>query len=664
MEKIGKYEIITTIGVGGFGVVYEGRDPFIKRRVAIKTCGSEQGEIRERFFREAEIAGNLHHRNITTVHDFGIQDGVPYLVQEFLSGEDLKKKIARRDPIPDEQKLDYLLQTGRGLEHAHSRGVIHRDIKPGNVRVLEDGTVKIMDFGIAKLVHMESNLTRTGITLGTAAYLAPEQIRGSGVDHRADIFSFGVLAYELLSYCRPFPGKTISALFFQILQADPEPLAAHWDGCPDSLERLLRRCLAKEPGARYQNLREILEELHDAQARAGTTARLSTHPTAVLSREEMLSSAPAAGSEEEGTCRDLAEEAEGALVGGDLTAARRSLEKARGAYGEKPLFEELFPPLLERVEKAEEQERRRAEIDRLRRRSFLKAAKLLQSRRFDQASAQLNRYLKDYPEDRRAWSMLQQAEAGLGGTGAGAGDATGRRPTTEPVAHGQSRDRLGPDEDAKLLEVLLAEEDRRIEDGLGESDEDDISAAYLTIESLLDSDHPAAAKRRLREAEKRHGETPFLPLRGQLARLERRLLDQELDRDVESARQLLSERRMAEAVEVLARVLDVDPLQVGAQQVLEEAKEAIAESLASAPEEEAVSETAHRAGSPLAHDDVPASAAGVEDAGGGAQPVAPLLPEVPGVSSGSARPDNRILFVLLFAALAVLAAALALWLVG
>src|SRR6185295_5895189 len=132
MDQIGKYAIVGQIGTGGFGVVYEGRDPFLKRRVAIKTCSSEEPEIRDRFFREAEIAGNLQHRNIVTVHDFGIQDGVPYLVQEYLTGEDLDRVVARREPLPAAKRVDILVQAARGLEYAHRQGVIHRDVKPAN----------------------------------------------------------------------------------------------------------------------------------------------------------------------------------------------------------------------------------------------------------------------------------------------------------------------------------------------------------------------------------------------------------------------------------------------------------------------------------------------------------------------------------------------------
>jgi serine/threonine protein kinase len=203
-EKIGKYEISEQIGTGGFGAVFKGRDPFIKRTVAVKTCQLNDPEIKSRFFREAELAGNLHHRNITTIYDFGVENDIPYIVQEFLTGEDLDRVIKRGEPLPLQRKVEILIAIAEGLHFAHQAHVIHRDIKPANIRILENGTIKIMDFGIAKSLQSESSLTQTGITLGTSAYLAPEQIRGETLDRRTDVFAVGVLAYVLLAYQKPF----------------------------------------------------------------------------------------------------------------------------------------------------------------------------------------------------------------------------------------------------------------------------------------------------------------------------------------------------------------------------------------------------------------------------------------------------------------------------
>ncbi|MGB6336587.1 MAG: serine/threonine-protein kinase, partial [Thermoanaerobaculia bacterium] len=177
-ERLGKYEIVEKIGDGGFGVVYQGYDPYIKRYIALKTCTSPDGEVRERFFREAEISGRLDHPNIVRVLDFGIHGDTPFLVQEFLQGQNLDRKIRDRQFLPYSEQLLILMQIARGLEYAHSMGVIHRDVKPSNIQILTDGTAKIMDFGIAILHQMDSRVTREGMAVGTAAYLAPEQIRG------------------------------------------------------------------------------------------------------------------------------------------------------------------------------------------------------------------------------------------------------------------------------------------------------------------------------------------------------------------------------------------------------------------------------------------------------------------------------------------------------
>ncbi|HEV7671356.1 MAG TPA: protein kinase [Thermoanaerobaculia bacterium] len=260
-NRFGKYEVRKKLGQGGFGTVYLSYDPHLKRQVAIKTCTSSDPDLRRRFAREAELAADLVHPNITTVFDFGVEGGAPYLVQEFLPGEDLSAKISRRERISPQRKLRFLLEVAKGLEYAHSRGVVHRDIKPGNIRVLDDDRVKIMDFGIAKLLQAESQLTRTGMAIGTAGYLPPEQIQGRPVDQRADIFSFGVLAYELLTYRRPFRGDDISAVFFSILSHEPPPVEEILPKCPPELGELVRRCLAKEPVDRFESFGPLIAEL-------------------------------------------------------------------------------------------------------------------------------------------------------------------------------------------------------------------------------------------------------------------------------------------------------------------------------------------------------------------------------------------------------------------
>jgi serine/threonine-protein kinase len=284
-EKIGKYEITGKIGAGGFGAVYRGRDPYIKRTVAVKTCQLNDEEIKSRFFREAELAGNLHHRHITTIYDFGVENGIPYIVQEFLSGEDLDKKVKRAEPLPIARKVEILVAIADGLAYAHAAGIIHRDIKPANVRILEDGSVKIMDFGIAKSLQTESNLTQTGITLGTSAYLAPEQIRGEPVDRRTDIFSLGILAYELLTYRKPFRGEHLSTILYKILNETPERIEDLSPDAPPSLVGAVNKAMEKQRENRYESMDALKQDLLNVQREVSGSS--GQYPTAVLPADEM-----------------------------------------------------------------------------------------------------------------------------------------------------------------------------------------------------------------------------------------------------------------------------------------------------------------------------------------------------------------------------------------
>ena len=281
MDHFGKYEVIEPIGVGGFGEVFKGFDPDIKRYLAIKTCTSNDKTIRGRFNQEAKIAGNLHHPNITTIYDFGIEGDVPYLAQELLTGQDLDRLITGDEPIPLGDKLRYLRQIAGGLEFAHSRGVVHRDVKPANIHVLKDGTVKILDFGIARLMHEDIGLTKTGTTVGTAAYLAPEQVQGGKVDQRTDIFSFGVLAYELFAGVKPFRGDTFSTVIYSILSEEPKPLREVSPECPPDVAELIESCMAKQAQDRPQDcgqIRERLSERGSTAAQAVGTAAVGTVP--------------------------------------------------------------------------------------------------------------------------------------------------------------------------------------------------------------------------------------------------------------------------------------------------------------------------------------------------------------------------------------------------
>lgn len=262
MKKIGKYEIVESLGQGGVGTVFKAYDPLMQREVAIKVLQQRSfdlPEIKERFYREAQSAGKLSHENITIVHDLGEVDGDPYIVMEYLSGTDLREIIKSRKPLSLKQRLEIALQISNGCAYSHSKGIVHRDIKPENIRVLEDGKVKIMDFGIAK--PAASTMTQTGTVMGTPYYMSPEQIRGLKVDKESDIWSFGVVLYELLSNKLPFGGDSHTTISYKIVHEDPEPLEAPELG---DLPMIVNKCLQKDPAQRYDSFIAIRKDLERA----------------------------------------------------------------------------------------------------------------------------------------------------------------------------------------------------------------------------------------------------------------------------------------------------------------------------------------------------------------------------------------------------------------
>ncbi|MGC1485570.1 MAG: protein kinase [Candidatus Acidiferrum sp.] len=262
MEKLGKYLILGELGRGAGGVVYRARDPIINRLVALKTITTglaEFPDLLQRFYQEAQSAGGLQHPNIVTIYDLGDEKGIPYIAMELLEGESLDQLIGRRVPLPVPLKLTYALQACRALDYAHKRGIIHRDIKPDNVMLTKDGTVKVVDFGIARV--LETSKTQTGMLLGTFAYMSPEQYHGEHADARSDIWSFGVLLYELLAYQRPFKGHTPASLMHSICEQETPHLLEVAPECPPALEKVIQRVLRKSAEERYQSMEDLLLDL-------------------------------------------------------------------------------------------------------------------------------------------------------------------------------------------------------------------------------------------------------------------------------------------------------------------------------------------------------------------------------------------------------------------
>jgi serine/threonine-protein kinase len=242
------------LGRGGAGTVYLARDPVLDRRVAVKTLtlGPAEGpDVRQRFLREAQAAGGLRHPNIVTVYDVGEHAGQPYIAMEHVEGDDLAQLVQGR-PYSIEWALDVVRQLCEGLGHAHRNGIVHRDVKPANVRVTSAGEVKIMDFGVARLPA--STMTKSGRLLGTVQYMAPEQVEGSSIDARADVFSVGAIAYELVARRKAFSGDSLTAVMFQITRGAPDAAALPATPYSPGLERIILKALARDRDARYQSL--------------------------------------------------------------------------------------------------------------------------------------------------------------------------------------------------------------------------------------------------------------------------------------------------------------------------------------------------------------------------------------------------------------------------
>jgi tetratricopeptide (TPR) repeat protein/predicted Ser/Thr protein kinase len=262
---IGRYEVKAFIARGGMGTLYLASDPVLQRQVAIKLLReADNEELRARFTREARSAANLRHRNIVTIFDVGDHQGQPFMAMEYIQGQTLSVLIGSDPPPSTIRRLQFIEDLCDGLAYAHTRGVVHRDIKPANLMVDQEGTLKILDFGIARAAA-ESGMTQAGLLVGTLNYMSPEQVAGSTIDGRSDMFAVGAVMYELLTRRQAFPGKIDSGVLHKILNGEPEPFESHCPHLDPAIGQIVRRALRKEPGARFPDLQQMRAEV--AQAR-------------------------------------------------------------------------------------------------------------------------------------------------------------------------------------------------------------------------------------------------------------------------------------------------------------------------------------------------------------------------------------------------------------
>jgi serine/threonine protein kinase/tetratricopeptide (TPR) repeat protein len=261
-RTISHYKILSKLGEGGMGVVYKAEDTKLHRFVALKFLHPEltrDEEAKGRFIHEAQAAAALNHPHICTIYEIDEHDGQSFIAMEFIEGEGLKDRI-QKGPLPIDDLLSLTIQIGEGLQKAHEKGIIHRDIKPANIMVTGDGVVKILDFGLARL-GTQTKITKTDTTLGTAAYMSPEQASGKEVDGRADIWSVGVVLYEMVTGARPFTGEYEPAVVYSILHDNPEPVTSRRSNVPMELERIVGKALTKEASGRYPHVEDMLVDL-------------------------------------------------------------------------------------------------------------------------------------------------------------------------------------------------------------------------------------------------------------------------------------------------------------------------------------------------------------------------------------------------------------------
>jgi serine/threonine-protein kinase len=300
-QRIGRYKILGELGRGAMGIVYKAEDPNLDRVVALKTIVLEQDaegrkEYEKRFFLEAKAAGKLNHPNIVTVYDFGEEDGVAYLAMELVEGTDLRERLkdAKGEGLPAADAVDIAQQVAEGLGYAHERGIVHRDVKPGNIMLQPRGQAKIMDFGLARM-RVADHKTSTGMVLGTPKYMSPEQVAGQPVDQRSDIFSLGIVLHEMLTGTRLFAGEDAPQIMHNVVHVEHEPPTRLKPGLPSMLDFVVARALKKDPTLRYQDAFELSADLGNclAELRGKAAPKPATDSTKTMKLDRSVQ-APAA----------------------------------------------------------------------------------------------------------------------------------------------------------------------------------------------------------------------------------------------------------------------------------------------------------------------------------------------------------------------------------
>ncbi len=332
-QTILHYKILEKLGEGGMGIVYLAEDTKLRRQVAIKFLPpqiSANEEERKRFEIEARAAASLNHSNISTIYSIEETDTQLFIVMEYIDGVEVKEKIAAYDKgLPLDETINIATQVSEGLEAAHKKGIVHRDIKSQNIMITDDGKVKIMDFGLAKMKG-DSQLTKYGTTVGTTAYMSPEQAKGDNIDHRTDLWSLGIVLYEMLTAQMPFKGEYDQAVIYSVLNESPEPVNKFKDDVPTDLLDIINRLLQKNPAYRYSTAKEVFDDLKIINAHIKNSNEKSSSSIAVLAFKDMSPQ-----KDQDYLCEGLAEELINALT--KINSLRVSARTSAFAFKDKQI---------------------------------------------------------------------------------------------------------------------------------------------------------------------------------------------------------------------------------------------------------------------------------------------------------------------------------------
>ncbi len=391
IKKLGRYQILDVLGRGSMGVVYKGMDPQIHKIVAIKTMNQkilQQPEMQERFYREGAILGQLQHKNIISVYNAGEDGDIYYIAMEYLEGVSLDRLIQKDGKLPIKRALEIVKQVCEGVHAAHRQSVIHRDLKPANIFLLEEDHVKVLDFGVAHFQN--SQLTNSGMLLGTINYIAPEQITGLRVDYRADIFSLGVILYELLAERNPFLGKNISQTMVKIVNENPPPIAE----IPEELGEILEKALHKDRNLRYISAQLMALDLDRV---------LRTHTFENSGKVRKKPSLPRAESGQDTLFLNMIEQS---IAKTKNHFRKQELAKAEAEIKRLARLDKQHPAvgeLRERLEKAHRQEAKKKQFaEQLVHESLLKANEKLNARQFVLAIELCDKALKLHDKNQDA----------------------------------------------------------------------------------------------------------------------------------------------------------------------------------------------------------------------------------------------------------------------